>query len=142
MGASREGPILGSSGSRSVLVVDDYADTRELLSAALEVAGYRVLLAENGRDALDVALRHHPVAIVMDIYMPEMDGVETTRQLRAEPDLAEILVIAHTAFPTRLAGSEDLFDAICAKPCLPDQLIGVLGETLGGRGRRPSRGGP
>jgi two-component system, cell cycle response regulator DivK len=115
---------------RSVLVVDDYADTREMLSMALELAGYGVLLAESGQDALDLARRHHPAAVVMDIYMPEMDGIETTRRLRAEPDLANIPVVAHTARPQRLVALEQLFDGICGKPCPPDQLIHVLDEVL------------
>ncbi len=71
----------------SVLVVDDYADTRDMLSFALEAAGYGVLVAESGRQALMLAQLHHPAIVVMDVYMPEMDGIETTRRLRAEPDL-------------------------------------------------------
>jgi CheY-like chemotaxis protein len=101
-----------------------------MLSLALEMAGYGVLLAESGRDALALARRHHPAVVVMDIFMPEMDGIETTRRLRAEPDLARIPVVAHTARPTRLEGLEDLFDAICPKPCPPNRLIDLLGETL------------
>jgi two-component system KDP operon response regulator KdpE len=53
--------------ARSVLVVDDYADTRETLSLALEMAGYAVLLAESGAEAVVSAARHHPSAVVMDI---------------------------------------------------------------------------
>jgi two-component system cell cycle response regulator DivK len=124
--------------TRSVLVVDDYADTREMLSMALGMAGYDVFLAESGRDALDLARRHHPAAVIMDIYMPEMDGIEATRRLRAEPDLAHIPVVAHTARPQRLVEFGELFDAICAKPCPPDQLIHVLGETLQANGPRES----
>lgn len=120
-----------------VLVVDDYADTREMLCVALELAGYGVLLAESGWSAIALARLHHPVAVVMDIYMPEMDGIEATRQMRAEPELANISVIAHTARPRTLAGLEPLFDAVCPKPCPPDRLIDLLGETLE-KGRRPS----
>ena len=139
MAGGEAGP--GSSGiaySRFVLVVDDYADTREMLAVALEFAGYGVLLAESGRDAITLARQHHPIAVVMDIYMPEMDGVETTRHLRAEPELADIPVVAHTARPRTLAGLEPLFDAICPKPCPPEQLVHLLAETLEAKGRRPS----
>lgn len=124
--------------TRSVLVVDDYADTREMLSMALELAGYGVLLAESGHDALALARQHHPAAVVMDIYMPDMDGIETTRRFRAEPGLADIPVVAHTARPQRLVEVGELFDAICAKPCPPDQLIHVLEETLQANGPRGS----
>jgi CheY-like chemotaxis protein len=118
----------------SVLVVDDYADTLEMLSVALEIAGYGVLLATSGDDALRMARSHHPAAVVMDIFMPGMDGIEATRQLRAEPDLASIPVVAHTAQPWGLAGIEDLFDAICMKPCPPTELIALLGQALESKG--------
>ena len=119
---------------RSILVVDDYADTREMLAFALETAGYGVLLAESGRDGIALAHAHHPVAVVMDIYMPEMDGIETTRHFKAQADLAGIPVLAHTAGPNGLAGVEDLFDGICAKPCSPDALIDLLNHMLQSKG--------
>jgi CheY-like chemotaxis protein len=124
----------GTQPSPSVLVVDDYADTRELLSVALELAGYGVLQAESGLDALVLAQQHRPAAVVMDIYMPGMDGIEATRRLRTHPDLAEIPVVAHTARPGGLAGMEGLFDAICPKPCPPDALVDVLERTLRAKG--------
>jgi two-component system OmpR family response regulator len=125
-------------GSHCVLVVEDHADTREMIGVALEMAGYGVLLAADGRDALALARQHRPAAVVMDIYMPGMDGVEITRRLRAEPDLAPIPVVAHTAKPQGLTGIEELFDAICPKPCPPNELVRVLRETLHGSRKRPS----
>lgn len=121
-----------------MLVVDDYADTREMLSVALELAGYAVLLAASGRDAITLARLHHPAVVVMDIFMPEMDGIETTRRLRAQPDLAQIPVVAHTARPWGLEGIEDLFDAICPKPCPPDALVDLVGRALHAQGGTPS----
>jgi CheY-like chemotaxis protein len=121
----------------SVLVVDDYPDTRELLSVALEIAGYGVVLAESGREAMSLARAVHPDAVVMDIYMPDMDGIATTRWLRSQPDLATIPVVAHTARPGGLAGVEGLFDAICRKPCSPDLLVGLLEQALQGKNGEP-----
>ena len=118
---------------QQVLVVDDYPDTREMLSIALEFAGYDVLLAESGLEAIERARRHHPAVVVMDIFMPGMDGVEATRQLRTEPDLARIPVVAHTARPWGLEGVEGLFDAICPKPCPPDTLVSLVEKTLGSK---------
>jgi CheY-like chemotaxis protein len=114
-------------------VVDDYPDTRELLSVALEIAGYGVVLAESGREAMSLARAVHPDAVVMDIYMPDMDGIATTQWLRSQPDLAMIPVVAHTARPGGLAGMEGLFDAICGKPCPPDVLVGLLQQALQGK---------
>lgn len=117
-----------------VLVVDDYADTRDMLSFALEAAGYGVLVAETGREALVMAHRHHPAVVVMDIFMPDMDGIEATRRLRADPHLGRIPIVAHTARPWGLAGIEDLFDAVCPKPCPPDLLVELVGQALHAEG--------
>jgi len=83
--------------SRSILVVDDIAANRNLLGATLEPKGYEVLLASNGVSALKVATRAHPNLILMDVNMPEMDGYEACRQLKAMPGLAEIPIIFITA---------------------------------------------
>jgi len=81
----------------SILVVDDIAANRNLLSATLEPKGYEVLLAPNGTSALKVAGRAQPNLILMDVNMPEMDGYEACRQLKTMPGLAEIPVIFITA---------------------------------------------
>ena len=128
-------PIVGK-----ILVVDDYADSREMQAVFLEAAGYEVLVAELGRDALALARSHQPAAIVMDIYMPEMDGIETTRCLRAEPALATIPVIAYTARPAGVEGFEDLFDAVCAKPCPPEELLARIEGAVRARGGARHRG--
>jgi CheY-like chemotaxis protein len=83
--------------STSILVVDDIAANRNLLSATLEPKGYEVLLASNGTSALKVASRAQPNLILMDVNMPEMDGYEACRQLKTMPGLAEIPVIFITA---------------------------------------------
>jgi signal transduction histidine kinase len=83
--------------STSILVVDDIAANRNLLSATLEPKGYEVLLASNGSSALKVAGRAQPNLILMDVNMPEMDGYEACRQLKTMPGLAEIPVIFITA---------------------------------------------
>jgi len=81
----------------SILVVDDIAANRNLLGETLEPRGYEVLLAPNGVAALKVAGRSRPNLILMDVNMPDMDGYEACRQLKADPALAEIPVIFITA---------------------------------------------
>ena len=80
----------------SVLVVDDDADTREIVSLVLDLAGFDVLTASGWAEGLAQARCHRPAAIVMGPSMPDVDGIEATRWLRAEPDLRGIPVIGHS----------------------------------------------
>jgi len=81
----------------TILVVEDTRDTRELIKATLELEGYRVLEAENGLDALDRARRDRPDAILMEMSLPFIDGYKATKQLRQEPGLTAVPIIACTA---------------------------------------------
>lgn len=67
-----------------VLLVDDSATILLMQEMVLRPAGCEILVARNGRDAVDIALRERPDVIVMDVIMPEMDGFEACRRLRAE----------------------------------------------------------
>jgi two-component system, cell cycle response regulator DivK len=80
-----------------ILVVDDYEDTRDVLKLLLERHGHSVALAANGREAVEAARRHAPHAVLMDLNMPVMDGLEATRLLRSSPQTAALPVLALTA---------------------------------------------
>jgi CheY-like chemotaxis protein len=82
----------------TVLIVEDDGDIRELLRLTLEVAGYHVIEAGNGLEAIEAARWHEPDAILMDMSMPIMDGCQSTRRIREEPRLATVPIIACTAF--------------------------------------------
>jgi CheY-like chemotaxis protein len=110
-----------------VLVVEDYEDARKMVEMILEDAGYRVLLAADGLEGVTLAREHKPDAILMDIFMPGLDGLEATRQIKADPATAAVPVIAYTAKPSSARAGEELFAAICVKPCDPDELLKVLG---------------
>jgi len=112
------------------LVVEDYDDARHLIGLILEDAGYRVLSAADGLEGVELARLHLPDAIVMDLFMPVMDGVEATRRIKAHPETRDVPVIAYTARPAPLAQDGDLFDAVCIKPCPPDILLGALQGVL------------
>lgn len=109
-----------------VLAVDDSPETLGMLNAALEAAGYMVLIALEGRQALTIAEKITPDIILLDAIMPKLDGFETCRLLKANPDLAEIPVIFMT-------GNSDPASVIKAldsgavdylkKPVNPDELI-------------------
>ena len=82
-----------------VLVVDDYDEARGLLAEYLStVAGFNVETANNGRQAVELARHLRPAVVNMDLAMPVLDGVEATRQIKADPQTNNIVVIALTAF--------------------------------------------
>ncbi len=117
----------------TVLVVEDDHDVRELLRVTLEVAGYRVIEADNGVEGLDAADRHEPDAILIDMSMPLMDGCQVTKILRQNPRLAKIPIIACTAYnrwewrgKSILAGCTDFL----AKPVDSRKLISMLSRYL------------
>jgi CheY-like chemotaxis protein len=79
---------------KSVLVVEDRADTRDAMRALLEMAGYWVACAANGREALDYLYRAAPPGVILlDLKMPVMDGWQFREEQRRDPDLAGIAVI-------------------------------------------------
>ena len=90
-------PIAAAGGAHKILIVEDHRDSREALKALFEAFGYVVTEATNGRDAIQAALRERPSVILMDIMMPEMDGFDAARRIRAIPDIASTPIIAVTA---------------------------------------------
>ncbi len=103
----------------TILVVDDVRDNLILISLSLQSYGYRVLTAANGAEAIETALVARPDLILMDIAMPEMDGLTAARRLRLHPELQHIPIIALTAFDTngfRQAASDAGFDGYLTKP--------------------------
>jgi CheY-like chemotaxis protein len=86
---------------KTILVADDSAVSRELVREALEGIGYQVIEACDGRDALAKALESGPDIALLDIGMPVLDGYETLRAMREHPRLAELPVLALTAFAMR-----------------------------------------
>lgn len=80
-----------------ILVVDDDKDIAEIVAEFLEGEGYRTVRAHDGGEALEAIERHHPDAIVLDIKMPVMDGVQVIQRLRAHPTLASTPVVVLTA---------------------------------------------
>ena len=114
-----------------VLVAEDYDDARDIMSMVLQSAGFQVMEARDGIEALEAARSFRPSIIVMDMFMPNMDGLAATRALRDEPALRRIPVIAQTAQPSVVSGARELFDAVLAKPCSPDILIRTICDVLG-----------
>lgn len=108
-----------------VLVVEDDDDSRGIVVTVLSLEGYRTLEATDGRAAVALARRERPDLIIMDFAMPGLDGWEAMRRLKADPNSADIPIIALTAFAMR--GDEERArkagcDAYLSKPCRPQAI--------------------
>ncbi|HUR96640.1 MAG TPA: response regulator [Pyrinomonadaceae bacterium] len=84
--------------AKKVLIVEDYADVRTMMSTYLTIQGYEVVEAPDGYKAVEAALEQKPDVILMDISMPVMDGIYSTKAIRDHADFVNIPIIALTAF--------------------------------------------
>lgn len=128
-----------------VLVVDDSVDNLTMISLDLQQNGYRVATATNGEEAVRIAAMINPDLILMDLAMPGVDGLESTRQIRQSEDLKDIPVIALTAFSTdgfRRAAHQTGFDGYLTKPVdftrLHDLMRRLIGVSRSSRTRPKS----
>ncbi len=117
----------------TILVIEDYSDTRELLSGMLRYKGFRVIEAEDGLEGLLKAGANYPDLIILDLALPEMDGVEAARRIHAQPKLAHTPIFVISAFVTpeveadvRAAGCVEVFP----KPFDVEQLMAKINATL------------
>src|SRR5262245_16912884 len=121
-----------------VLVVDDYADAREMYSEYLQLSGFDVIEAANGMDAVRRAVEEHPDIILMDLSLPGMDGWEATQRLKADRRTGTIPVVMITGH-TLTRGSEGAIkagcDAFVTKPCLPEDLVKEIRRVLSSASR-------
>ncbi|MGG4179537.1 response regulator transcription factor [Virgibacillus pantothenticus] len=106
-----------------VLVVDDEERIRRLIRMYMERDGFLVEEAENGREALTLALENHYDVILLDIMMPEMDGVEVCQELRKEKDTPVIMLTAKGEEANRVQGFEIGADDYIVKPFSPREVV-------------------
>jgi len=112
--------------SQTILLVDDDDDILEFLSYNLKKNGYTVHTAKNGKDALRIATAILPHLIILDVMMPEMDGIETCEEMRNIPELASTIIAFLTARGedySQIAGFEAGADDYITKPIKPKVLI-------------------
>ena len=119
--------------TRTILVVEDQEDNRQILRDLLANAGFEMIEAEDGVQAIAAASEHRPDLILMDIQLPMLDGYEATRRIKADPALAAIPIIVVTSYA--LSGDEDKAkaagcDAYVAKPYSPRALLAKINEYL------------
>jgi two-component system cell cycle response regulator DivK len=121
--------------TKRILVVDDNEDNRQILIDLLSTAGYEIVEAHTGPDAVTIAAREAPDLILMDIQLPGIDGLEATRRIKAQPALAGIPVIAVTSYA--LSGDdrkahEAGCDGYVTKPFSPRALLAKVRAFLDG----------
>jgi two-component system, cell cycle response regulator DivK len=119
--------------TKRILVVEDQEDNRQILRDLLSNAGYQMIEAEDGEQAIAQAVKHVPDLILMDIQLPLMDGYEATRRIKADPNLKAIPIIVVTSYA--LSGDEEKArgagcDAYVAKPFSPRALLAQIREYL------------
>jgi CheY-like chemotaxis protein len=118
-----------------VLLADDATDSRTMYAEFLAAAGFDVLEAENGEEAVAIVRKERPAAVVMDVSLPSIDGIEATAMLRADPVTKSIIVIAlsgHGSATEERAKAAGV-DLYIRKPCLPSALGDRLRELLDAR---------
>lgn len=109
---SRFEPVKNTPDAVTVLLVEDTEDNRQMMRRLLELSGYRVVEAINGREAVEIASRVEPKIILMDLSLPLIDGLAATRRIRMLPGLSKIPIIAVSAHDTA-DFHKDALDAGC-----------------------------
>jgi len=126
--------ITGYRGERrKVLIVDDTVGNTAMLVSLLEPLGFELSTARNGREALAEAEMQRPDLVLLDLVMPEMDGLEAAAKLRRRPDLAGLKIIGASATVTESSRKEEflrLCDGFVAKPIVIDRLLEEIGTLL------------
>jgi CheY-like chemotaxis protein len=118
---------------KRILLVDDHPDIFEFMQLSLEFCGYEVLVAKDGSEAVTKAISHVPDLIIMDMFMPKMDGFQATSLIRAHPKTKHIPIVAATAAVTEESLKRCL-DAGCdeylAKPFNLRELLRIVERLL------------
>jgi CheY-like chemotaxis protein len=125
-----------------VVIADDNLDSVTTMADLLRMQGHEVWTARDGIEAVEQASARHPDAILLDLGMPRVDGIEAARRIRALPGGEQPLIVALTGWGqpadrerTREAG----FDCHLVKPADPDEVIGLIERGCGVRHAAPPR---
>jgi CheY-like chemotaxis protein len=118
---------------KKVLIVDDEESILEIIEVLLTSEGYSVIKASNGQEGVDLARKHQPDAIILDVMMPKMSGYMVVNLLHKDEVLKTIPIILLTA-TAQIAGNITLevpTDYKLSKPFKPDELLDILAEIFG-----------
>jgi two-component system alkaline phosphatase synthesis response regulator PhoP len=118
---------------QTILVVDDEQDLLDLIEYNLRQEGYEVILAEDGQEGIQKAREHMPDLVLLDIMMPQMDGIEVCDRMREDPDLSHIPIIFLTARSdekTEIEGLNKGADDYITKPISTNKLVSRIKAVL------------
>ncbi len=116
-----------------ILLVDDEPDILEIVGYNLSNEGYQVITGENGAEAVKLAKKHKPHLVILDVMMPEMDGIEACEQLRQNQDLEDTIITFFTARGedySQMAGFDAGADDYITKPIKPKVLVSKVKALL------------
>jgi two-component system, cell cycle response regulator DivK len=119
-----------------ILIAEDFEDNRIALKLMLKLAGFNVLEAEDGPQAVDVVRREKPDLVLMDISLPVLDGLQATRALRAEAEFAQLPIIIVSAYDDQINRDQAQAaggTAYLSKPIEFDQLRTLIAQHLANR---------
>jgi two-component system, chemotaxis family, chemotaxis protein CheY len=128
--------------SKRILAVDDSASMRHMVGVTLRAAGYEVIEAADGAEALEYARQHSVDLVLADVNMPRMDGITLVAELRALPSykLTPLLLLTTESSPqSKQQGKQAGATGWMVKPFHPDQLLATLDRVLGGSAQPVAR---
>jgi CheY-like chemotaxis protein len=122
--------------SAKILLAEDNASNRYLATYLLKDAGFTIIHAHNGQEAIDLTLAENPDLVLMDIQMPEMDGYEAAHRIHSDPRLASIPIVAVTSYAMtsdREKALEMGFVGYLEKPIQPQTFVAQVSQFLPGK---------
>jgi CheY-like chemotaxis protein len=124
-----------------ILVAEDERDIRDLIAFTLKFAGYDIVTANNGEEAVQLTKQELPDLVITDVRMPKMTGYEACRQIKADPATQHIPVVFLSAKGQEAevqTGLDSGADEYLLKPFAPDQLTRKVADILAAVGRKPA----
>lgn len=119
-----------TSDASCLYVVDDHEDSREMLTAYLEIEGFEACGFGTAEDALAAVATRVPALVLTDITLPGMSGVDLARQMKADPRTRAVPIVAISGFDVASREGAELFASTQTKPVLPEALASVVRDLL------------
>ena len=125
--------LVNTQMTKKILVVEDHLDALNVITSQLDMMGFSVIAAKNGKEGVEKAIEEKPQLILMDIRMPGLDGREATRKIRSNPETKDIPILATTVL-YRESELNECIEAGCndylVKPFTPKQLASRIEKLL------------
>ncbi|MBN2317753.1 MAG: response regulator [Acidobacteria bacterium] len=123
--------------NNTILLVDDSAMICHIVGQILRESGYKVLVAKNGREGCNLAKQYNPGLIIMDVEMPEMDGIEATTRIKTQPETNHIPILMFTSLSSeedirraREAGCQGFLNKPISRQVIRTEVQKALGDPL------------